>query len=288
MKNTFYMPLTATPFKHDRQYREVLPRNPELARYIRCFWGSRKPYIKNEKEAAVKLIIPDTCADIIYYIDHTENTITGSFCGVNDTSFLDYDRQAKPGHLVSVFAVRFYAWDAYGFAEDSLKGTLNGHYDIRSRFYRLDRILREQLLEKHSLEERIVLAEEFLSRQLYQLRQNDIVYNAVAQIILQKGALSAAQLAKECFVSSRQMERLFQEYIGITPKKLCNLIRYQYLWNEILRNPRFCVMDAVHRYGYADQSHLLREFKRYHTMDIRKAKMYAYQNVGNIQYISKS
>ena len=103
-------------------------------------------------------------------------------------------------------------------------------------------------------------------------------------ILLQKGVLRTAQLAEECCISGRQLERLFHGYIGITPKKLCNLVRYQCLWNEILRDPKFCILDAVCRYGYTDQSHLMHAFKRYHTMGIQKALLYARHNVGNIQY----
>lgn len=103
---------------------------------------------------------------------------------------------------------------------------------------------------------------------------------------MRKGALNASLLAKEVFVSSRHLERLFHEYIGITPKKLINLIRYQFLWNELLRNPEFKILEGVYRYGYADQSHLSREFKRYHTMNMETAKAHARNNVGNIQYFS--
>lgn len=276
------MPLTAVPFRKNKKYKEILPRDPELAAYIRCFWGSEKPYIK-ENKVDTSLVIPDTCVDILYYIDHTENTVTGGFCGINDTSFQSCDEE-KPGHLVSLFAIRFYAWGAYAFSEDSLKGTLNGYVDVRSRFRRLDMILRQRLLEMCSLEERIASTEEFFSGQLFQSRQKPVVDHAVEEIVHRKGAISSTELGKQCFISSRQLERLFHEYIGITPKKLCNLVRYQFLWNEILRNPGFCVQDAVYRYGYTDQSHLTREFRRYHTMDIQRAKMYAYENVENIQY----
>lgn len=40
MEDTFYMPLTAAPFRKNEAYKEVLPKNAELAKYIRCFWGS--------------------------------------------------------------------------------------------------------------------------------------------------------------------------------------------------------------------------------------------------------
>lgn len=95
--------------------------------------------------------------------------------------------------------------------------------------------------------------------------------------------MDIANLAKESFVSTRQLERLFHEYIGITPKKLSNLIRYQFLWKDILCDKDFDVLSAVYKYGYTDQSHLLREFKRYHSMDIHKAIEMAFKDVGNIQ-----
>lgn len=286
MKNAFYLPLTATPFKYNSRYKEVLPANMELTEYIRCFWGSTKPYIQKGKESVAGIIIPDTCVDIIYYIDHTENSVTGGFCGISDMSFVE-DVSAKPGHLVSMFAIRFYAWGVYAFSEDSLKGSLNEYCGIESRFQKLDRILRPQLLDYSLMQERIRIAEKFFLGQMLYLRQNDIINRAVREIVSCKGTLSVSGLTEECFVSSRQLERLFHEYIGITPKKLCNLVRYQCLWNEILRNPGFQILDAVERYGYTDQSHLMREFKRYHTMDIGKAKMYACHNVENIQYIHR-
>lgn len=281
-----FRPLTAAPFRQNKKYREVLPETPELAKYIRCFWGSEEPYESNIDNTEAGIVIPDVCVDIIYHIDYTENTITRGFCGINDVSFREH-YNAEHGHLVSVFAVRFFAWAAYAFSEASLSDTLNGYFDIQERFRWLDTILLRQLAEKSSLGERAKIAEELFRKKLSEARQNQVVDSAVKQIILRKGTPGTAEVAKECFVSTRQLERLFHEYIGITPKKLCNLVRYQFLWNDILNNPDFRVLDAVYQYGYTDQSHLIREFKRYHSMDIREAKEYAYKNVGNIQYLSR-
>ena len=284
MKRIFYVPLTAAPYKQNKTYIEIQPQSPQLAGIVRCFWGSNSPYLNTESVFSETMVIPDTCVDIIYQIDYTENIITGKFCGINDASFVACEK-TKPGHLVSVFAIRFYAWSVFGFSEDSLKGTINGCYDVQSRFYWLDKVLRQQLFEKHSLKERSRLTEEWFLKKLVSLRENPTIDSAVAQILMQKGALTANRLAEECFLSSRQMERLFHEYIGITPKKLCSLVRYQCLWNEIIRNPRFSILDGVCKYGFTDQSHLIREFKRSHAMDIHKAVQYARDNVENIQYM---
>lgn len=210
MEATFYMPLTAAPFRKNEVYKEVLPKNPELAKYIRCFWGSDSPYVIKEKRNAGDIVVPDTCADIIYHIDHTDHTITGGFCGINDAAFSDCHKE-ETGHLVSVFAIRFYAWGVYTFSEDSLKDTINGYFDVQSRFWWLDHLLRSQLLEKNTLEERIKTAEVMFLQKLPGIRQHNVVDKAVHYIIRNKGGrvpwswqgnvLSAAVSCKGCFTN---------------------------------------------------------------------------------------
>jgi AraC-like DNA-binding protein len=281
MINKMYHPITATPFRSTDVYQEIPPCHA-LHSYIRCFWGSEQPYLKNSKNIATVIVVPDTCVDIMYNIDYTQNEITGGFCGVNDKSFVSCDK-SRDGHFVSTFCIRFYAWGAYAFAEDSFTGTTNGFYDISSRFQWLDKQLRARLFETTSLAERICLVESLFLKRMSQIKEHNIVNGAVQNIILNQGTLGITQLVKDSFISSRQLERLFHEYIGITPKKLSNLVRYQSLWNDILSHPQFDISDAVYQHGFTDQSHLMREFKRYHTMDIQKAKRYAYHNVENIQ-----
>lgn len=100
-----YRPLTATPFKRNSFYTEN-PSSKELQSYIRCYWGTEKPLIQIENDDAPELVIPDTCVDIIYHIDYTDNTVTGGFCGINDCSFHAHN-SGTIGHMVSTFAIRF-------------------------------------------------------------------------------------------------------------------------------------------------------------------------------------
>ena len=278
--NTIYRPLTATPFKRNNFYTEF-PPSKELQSYIRCYWGTENPLTQIENDNAPELIIPDTCVDIIYHIDYTNNIVTGGFCGVNDCSFHAHGN-GTIGHMVSTYAIRLYAWSAYAFCDDSLQSTMNGYFDVDSRFEWLDKIIRPKLLELKTLQEKISFTEQVLLKRLSDVRENAVVNNTIQNILINKGSFDIANLAKESFVSTRQLERLFHEYVGITPKKLSNLIRYQFLWRDILCEPEFDVLSAVHKFGYTDQSHLLREFKRYHSMDIHKARIIAFKDVGNI------
>lgn len=148
---------------------------------------------------------------------------------------------------------------------------MNGRYDVRERFGWLDRELRSRLSEPGNLADWIRLAETLLLKKLETARENVIVDRVMQDILRYRGGLGISQLSKENLISSRQMERLFHEYIGMTPKKLSNLVRYQCLWRDIVHESHFNMMDAVQRYGYTDASHLIREFERYHSMNIRSA-----------------
>lgn len=275
-----YRPLTAAPFKRSVFYTELFPCKV-LHSYVRCYWGTENPVIQSGY-GAPQLVIPDTCVDIIYSIDYTDNTVTSGFCGINDCSFLAYNNGVK-GHVTATFAIRFYAWSAYAFADDSLKSTINGFFDVGSRFGWLDKAIQPKLLELKTLQEKASFVEELLLNRLSNARENTVVNDTIQNILIRKGILDISNLAKESFVSTRQLERLFHEYVGITPKKMSNLIRYQFLWRNILYEPDFNVLNAVHKFGYTDQSHLLREFKRYHSMDIHKARGIAFKDVENIQ-----
>lgn len=269
-----YRPLTATPITHDSGYQEIEPCRM-LQPYVRCFWGGEQDDPETEPGEFSQIVIPDTCVDIIYVINDLGNIIHSDFAGLNDKAILRPKSQ-QAGHKVFIFAIRFYAWSAYIFSEDSFFETVNGIYDVRERFSWLDKELRGPLSEPRDLAEMIRLTESLLLKRLETAKCNKTVDGIMIDILRNQGSLEVNQLSKEHFISSRQMERLFHEYIGITPKKLSNLVRYQNLWRDIVSQTSFNMMDAVLRYGYTDLPHLMREFKHFHTMNIRDARKLAF------------
>jgi methylphosphotriester-DNA--protein-cysteine methyltransferase len=84
---------------------------------------------------------------------------------------------------------------------------------------------------------------------------------AVASILNSHGETSIANVAKDCNVSERQLERLFRERVGVGPKMLSRLARFQRALAgfDHDRNWADVAVDA----GYYDQSHLLHDFRRF-------------------------
>lgn len=151
-----WQPLTATPFLATAAHHEILPCE-SLQGWIRCFWGGIAG-----AGASPTRIIPDVCADLIYHIDETAGRIIqASFCGVSDVCGTAH-LPMIPGHTVSTFAIRFHAFGAYAFADDALRGSLNGSESPEVRFGRLDRALRARLPELRGLSARTAYAQSVL------------------------------------------------------------------------------------------------------------------------------
>ncbi|WP_310603362.1 helix-turn-helix domain-containing protein [Anaerosporobacter sp.] len=269
-----YNPITATPFRNDSNYIEIMPCEG-LKPYIKCFWGTKKPVTKTKNNiVAEELVIQDTCMDIIFDVNYTENTIYSSFIGINNEPFRTATPNAKE-ETTSIFAIRFYAWTAALFSEDSMAGVKNNVFEVQQHYSKIKSAIEPLLYDISTLNERVKIAEKVLLTKLNRKRVNHNLENALFCILNNKGNIKTTTLADEVYISSRQLERIFNEYIGVSPKQLSSLVRYQYLWNDILFNQHFNVSDAVYRYGYADQSHLLHDFKRYHTVSPSEAKQHA-------------
>ena len=112
---------------------------------------------------------------------------------------------------------------------------------------------------------------------------NNIIMQSVHHMIEQNGNISMKELESGLHISNRQIERLFNEYIGVSPKMLASLIRYQLLWKDIVCHQEYVQMEFVYKYGYSDQSHMHHDFKKYHGMNISDARRHALEDVGNLQ-----
>lgn len=268
-----YHSVTATPYQCTEDYMEFAPCEA-LKPYIRCFWGSRRAATRAENGAGeMDIVILDTCMDIIFHVDFTHNHISSSFFGIDDRTFaVPYDGEKN---IFFVFAVRFYPWGAALFAEESLRETKNAFFDADCHFSTVKREMEQYLFDVSDICQLIPVAEKILLNRLNERHQNQTVFQAVARILEKRGNLSAAALGQEIFVSSRQLQRLFLEYIGVAPKSLASMVRYQYIWNELLQDKNFNKADAALRYGYTDQAHLCHDFKKYHSMNMEEARQYA-------------
>lgn len=79
-----------------------------------------------------------------------------------------------------------------------------------------------------------------------------------------KGQVSIAALILKHNISLRTLERQFKQNIGIPPKELSNIIRFQSTLKKLKTNAKKeSLLRVAYEMGYYDHAHLTNEFKKY-------------------------
>jgi len=123
----------------------------------------------------------------------------------------------------------------------------------------------EQLAEASDTQILISRTEAFLKMQLNRHKQeHNPLIEAVRLIRSSKGSISVDTICRSVYVSPRQLQRSFQKEMGLTPKAYQRLIRFRNVYRD---------MQSLHtaggwaglsyNLGYADQAHLIRDFKAF-------------------------
>ena len=267
-----YRPLTSRPFLSNPAYQEYQP-GPLLSPFISCYWSEEAKEISETGKEV--LVIPDSCMDIIVHINYTTQKISGFLCCMNDQPFISASHANE--ELVSVFAIRFYFWSAHLFFNLDFKHIKNQRIDLQDLGWEWNHLF-EPFFYMDTVEEKIRRSEQFLLKKIDAINQNHNLFHSFHQIISGNGRNTVKEICDSCCVSQRQLERQFLQTVGLPMKRVSNLVRYQNVWRDMMFSKDFNIQDAVYRYGYADQSHLLKEFKRFHGVTPEEARKIADQS----------
>jgi AraC-like DNA-binding protein len=149
--------------------------------------------------------------------------------------------------------------------------------DLAGKVVSLDAILgrdagelRERLLATGEPEARLRLLERFLSARLNggngELQRNErLVSHVIERLRHPDGAISVEQLAAECGVTRRHLLRLFHDQVGLTPKALARVLRFQGVIEAVEARGAAAVRwsELAHDCGYYDQAHFAQEFRAF-------------------------
>ena len=124
------------------------------------------------------------------------------------------------------------------------------------------RELERRIAEAPSIDEAAHIISAFVTR-MYEgsrYREHRAVAAVVDDIIVRSGARPIEQLAADAGLSRRHLERLFRVQVGVSPKRLASIARFDWAAGQLAagRRPSDLAYDA----GYADQAHFIRSFAR--------------------------
>ncbi len=86
---------------------------------------------------------------------------------------------------------------------------------------------------------------------------------AVLQRIFEAhGLVKVKALSTQIKISERQLERLFKQYVGLSPKLFCRIIKFNYIF-RLIESGKKSWTDLTYSAGYFDQSHFIKNFQEF-------------------------
>lgn len=120
--------------------------------------------------------------------------------------------------------------------------------------------LHETIYQYASFSSRAKICDQWLLQQL-EYQPPNVFDRALASIYRSCGNINITKdLAAYVGVSSRHLNRLFQQHTGLSTKSFAQTIRFQHASRYLSEQPEDSLKVAL-KTGYFDQSHLLKDFK---------------------------
>lgn len=170
----------------------------------------------------------------------------------------------QPTGRVKLFGIRFHPGGAFPFLHLPLNELTDQIVSLNSVWHNLSSELAERMHAARSTCARITFMETVLLARLAQQHQTDPLVNAVVNRIIQRNGLVAIEpLQKNLGISGRQLERKFQTFIGLTPKFLCRILRFQKVFRAVEYPEAATWSHVALECGYYDQAHFIHDFKAF-------------------------
>ncbi len=124
----------------------------------------------------------------------------------------------------------------------------------------------EEIAAAQTFEQRIGIVRRFIREWEDRTRQSDVT-DLTCQImrnaLLQHGNVRLSELADQTGYSTRYLQKLMLDHVGLTPKAALGNMRFQNALRLMLENPYLPLSDLAQQSGYYDQSHFTKVFKEF-------------------------
>jgi AraC-like DNA-binding protein len=260
-----------------REYR--VP--PPLDAFVECVW-----FLAGEQDGSgaatpsLQRILPDGCVELIFHfrerfhaISTTGGPIRQPACFV--VGLLTSPFVIAPAARVDTMAVRFRPGGAYPFVRGPLTALTDRAAALDDFWGRetADRIWQQLAVTSLACRRgdaakaddeaaRVgVISRELLQR-LAMVEPDRATASAVADLVGTSGRASIGRVAARAGMTTRHLQRRFAERVGVSPKLLARILRFQrtLLHRAAADRPRPDWVRVAVDCGYTDQSHLIRDY----------------------------
>jgi AraC-like DNA-binding protein len=245
------------------RYQEYAP-SAILANAVRCVWTLEGD--TDDLMPAVQPILPDGRAEIVVHLGDCFEVVGERGSSQRQPGMLFAGQLTgplllRPTGAIAVVGIRFHADGATAFIDTPQHQVVGRTVALNDVAGGLARHLRDDCASQPSLAEAAHGTMQCLERHVDRSRLDPHVRAAINEIRRQCGTGSIDDAAAVTGISRRHLERRFQDVVGISPKRLARITRFQRALGMFERAAPGCRGAATAAAsGYADQAHFIRDF----------------------------
>lgn len=243
---------------------EIIQPSSLLQSYIKQYWYMEIDAL--EATAQSQRIIPTGCIEMCFQfadglLTDTNNIQAMASVSGQKSSFINITPQGK----LAMLCVQFYPHAARLFFPLPMNELQNQTQALNELWGKEARDLEDQLNNLKFLQHKISLLEaffmkKFMDNKLYNWKR---IARNIQLINWHKAEIGVNKLADSACLSRKQYERIFKEFVGISPKQFLKTVRFQYSLYLQQHQKAENMSDLAFQSGYYDQAHMTNEYKEF-------------------------
>ncbi|MFS1510998.1 DUF6597 domain-containing transcriptional factor [Chengkuizengella sp. SCS-71B] len=221
----------------------------ETSFFIKHFW--RVKWDLTDKEPFWQDVIPNPCVNLVI-----EKNKTGIFGPAKN--MFSYPVKGKG----CVFGVKFKPGGFYPFIKQSVSDLIDHPMDVQNVFAIDSRTLEKAVLSLPNEEKMVEYLESVICEKLPKKDENVRFINEIIDVIIENKEITKVDhVCEQIRINKRKLQRIFQQYVGVSPKWVIKLYRLQNAAEMIDHNLNHDWLKLSMDLGYYDQSHFIKDFK---------------------------
>ena len=245
---TLYIPKQFDIEKKNSYQEYVIPPEHPL-------FGIVWKFYEYEINDADFLVFPDACVDLVFPL--TTPSSSGHFLG-------SYTRVEQAFKVLTgkVFGLSFVTGSTNYFCPIKMCELIGQAVQIENLLPNSKEV-HLQLIESTTFQHRIQHTSQYLLSHIKEDKKVQLVNEACNLLMNHEGNMMINYLAEKLGYSVRYIRMLFLDYVGVSPKLLNEIIRFQYSLQSLLKEPTQALSEVAWNHGYYDLSHMCKSYVRF-------------------------
>lgn len=240
---------------------------PPLAKYLEAVFHFKE----FEPDHSIERVVPTGHLYIIFELDGlVRNTFDNDSLRPNNSftrvwvSGMHRNYISISAHQKSeMFVMQFKAFGAYPFLHKPIHLLNEKIVPAEELFGESILTLREDLLKSKTSEAKFSQAEAWLNARFDPNQAPDPELLNVVEQLQDASVAHYGRVINSYSKTPKHLIHQFKKYIGLTPKYYQRILRFNEILEQIHHNERIEWAQVAYQCEYADQSHFIKEFKRF-------------------------